>query len=311
METNTENIVVSTDTNTRIDLYLAGKFDTYSRSYFQQLIKKQRVLVNGHGCLSSHKVKSGDAITIQFLKDNSFLEPEKIVLDIIHKDADIMIVNKPAGMVVHPAAGNPSGTLANALAGYHIFDKKYLKKADVFRPGIVHRLDKDTSGIMIIARNDTAHIALSRQFARHTIEKTYLALVHGRLEHTPVIIDVPLGRDPIHRQKMCVRSGGKQAETYVSVIDTAGDYSMLRLQPKTGRTHQIRVHLAYIGHPVAGDSVYGRPAAHCAQSAHRHMLHAWHVRFTHPRTKKTVLYKAPIPADMTAMWRGLGGKKFS
>jgi len=219
--------------------------------------------------------------------EKSKLEAENIPLDIIYEDKDILVINKPRGLTVHPGAGNRSGTLVNALL-HHCRDLSGI--GGVERPGIVHRLDKDTSGILLVAKNDKAHQVLSAQFKDRTIQKTYLAIVKGNPKKDEGTIAEPIGRHPVNRKKMAVSHKGREAVTHYKVLKRFKEYSLVELKPKTGRTHQLRVHLAHIGHSILGDPVYGKGNAQ--------LLHAYKIKFTHPRTEKELEFEAKLPDDM-------------
>ncbi len=226
------------------------------------------------------------------------LVPQEIPLDLLHEDADILIVNKPTGLTVHPGAGQPDGTLANALA-WHLRGLPELGGSD--RPGIVHRLDKATSGVMVIARTEAAQRTLSQAFAERAVAKTYLACVHGRPSDERGDIDAAIGRAPQHRTKMAIRrEGGRDAFTAWRIERTLPRHTLVRCLPRTGRTHQIRVHLAHLGHPIVGDKTYGRPNAPGEEHAPRLLLHAWRIGFRHPGTGESVSFEAPLPQDFQA-----------
>jgi 23S rRNA pseudouridine1911/1915/1917 synthase len=231
------------------------------------------------------------------------ITPEPVVLDILYEDEDLLVVDKPAGMVVHPAAGHEAGTLVNALLGAY----PTLEAGDEGRPGIVHRLDRDTSGLIVVAKTTRALEHLRGQFKGRQVHKTYLALVHGHPPTAEGVIEAPVGRDPHHRQRMAVLPGGRPARTVFRRLAELGDYSLLSLQPETGRTHQIRVHLAWLGVPVVGDRIYGRRRDDLG--APRQLLHAWRLSFERPGGRGTVDLAAPLPADIQDVlsrlgWRG-------
>ena len=297
-----KQIIADVHERVRIDTYLSRVCPAYSRSYFKRLIRQKLVSINGAPCLSSHRVKHGEKIRVTFALGESSLIPEDTPLDILHEDKDILVLNKPSGMVVHPAAGHRTGTLAHAIAGY-IGSHTQIKVVDPLRPGIVHRLDKNTSGVMVVAKTLQAHNYLGKQFAAHLVKKQYLAIVHGKPEVQKAIIELPIGRDPSSRQKMAVLPGGRKAETKFSIRRSSGSYALLEIMPLTGRTHQIRVHMAYLGLPVVGDEIYGLRK----KIEIRQMLHAWKLSFKHPRTHRNVTYTAPVPDDIRDMWNNING----
>lgn len=296
----------------RLDQYLSGRFSHFSRTRLQKLIKEQGVNVNGRPAKPSHKLNPGDEIDL-ILPPRELREliPEDIPLDILYEDEDIAVINKQADLIVHPARGYKSGTLVNALV-YH-YKNSLSTCAEDFRPGIVHRLDRHTTGVIVTAKNDTAHWKLSRQFAARTTKKTYLAVVHGLPELDADCIDVPLGVHPIIREKYAIRADiGKPAVTIYKVIEKFRGYSVLELDLKTGRTHQIRVHLSYIKHPIVADDLYGgrtiypwqledRPAAAEQPIIARTALHAWKLEIEHPSTNKRMLFTAPLPGDIESL----------
>jgi len=218
------------------------------------------------------------------------VEPEEMDLDIYYEDRDVLVVNKPKGMVVHPAPGHSSGTLVNGLMA-HCKDLSGIN--GVLRPGIVHRLDKDTSGLLVVAKNDESHLSLASQIKNRSVKREYQALVHGNVHLDQGTIDAPIARHPIHRKRMAVVDGGRRAVTHYTVIERFGDYSLLHLQLETGRTHQIRVHLSHANHPVVGDPVYGPKHAHFGLSGQ--LLHAWKLTFAHPATHQTMTFEASLP----------------
>lgn len=296
-EESREFIINPGDAEKRLDQYLAASGITYSRSHVQKLIKDDVVKVNGASAKSSHKLKAGDRVSVLIAPPKKLeVKAENIPLDIVYEDKDILVINKPPGMVSHPAPGHYEGTLVNALL-YHLKDLSGI--GGVERPGIVHRLDKDTSGLMMVAKNDKAHLSLAKQIKDRTIEKKYIALVHGKMPKEEGVIIAPIGRSPRHRKKMTVirseKLKSKEAETRYKVIEWFNNYALLELKLVTGRTHQIRVHLSFIGNPVVGDSVYGRASNEFGVK--RQLLHAAELKFSHPRTGKPVEFKAEIPED--------------
>lgn len=274
----------------RIDKYLSEKMPDMSRSKIQKLIKEKNVRVNNKEIKANYKLEKNDEVKISIPKPKSVdMNAEDIPLDILFEDKDIAIINKKQGMVVHPGAGNWDGTLVNALL-YHIDDLSGINGE--IRPGIVHRLDKDTSGILVIAKNDQAHVALSEQFQNRTIKRTYRAIVHGIPGHKQGTIKAPIGRDPNNRQQFTVTSNGKEAISHFKVVERFRDFSLLEVALETGRTHQIRVHLKYINHPVAGDLVYGPKNTLKSEGQ---FLHAYSLEFLHPRTSDSMYFEAPYP----------------
>lgn len=277
----------------RIDKYIAVKLgEDYSRTYVKHLMDNSLVHVNGREVKPRYAACGGDEVVVEMLpQEVSEITPENIPIDILYEDQWIIVVNKPAGMVVHPGAGNKTGTLVNALL-YHCGD---LPTADEnFRPGIVHRLDKDTSGVMVVAKNDRALRSLAKQFQKRTVKKCYVALVKGRVEMDNGIIDAPVARHSQDRKKMDIEyTRGKNARTVYHVIKRFKDFTLLRLDLETGRTHQIRVHMKHLGYPVLGDVTYGGPGKMARQALHAEML-----KFTHPDTGEKVEFTSPMPDDM-------------
>lgn len=286
-----EKIIYEKFERERVDSFLAGVFKDYSRSYFQKLAEKGKVSVNGKEALVSHKLKRGDEVAVEFEKEEKLdIKAENIKLDIIYEDGDIIIVNKQPGIVVHPSYGHPSGTLLNALMG-HAKGK--------FNPYLVHRLDKDTSGLIIFAKNEKSKISISKQLQKRAVKKIYYAAVKGIIVENRGRIEAPLGRSPQNRKLMSVNPlAKKMAITEFKVISRKGDYTLVEVNIITGRTHQIRSHMKYINHPVIGDKQYGGPETIEGKQYDRQMLHAHSVTFTHPKTAKTVEFSAPLPADM-------------
>jgi 23S rRNA pseudouridine1911/1915/1917 synthase len=303
----------------RIDVFLTKHVENATRTKVQRAIREGNVLVNGLTVRSSHKVNPGESIRI--ILPNPPLQhaiPECIPLDILYEDDDLLVVNKPAGMVTHPAHGNYSGTLVNALL-YHC--RNLSSVGEPARPGIIHRLDKDTSGLMVIAKTDVAHAKLARQFAQRTIKREYWAIVWGALEQSSGIVEAHVGRSKADRKKMAVIAGGKHAVTGYRVLRQFEYLSLLRLRLGTGRTHQIRVHLAHISHPVFGDPTYnGRRILYGPRTGvqkaevqqllgmiQRQALHAKTLGFVHPATGKDIYFDSALPADMSAVLERLQG----
>lgn len=281
------------DTGRRIDAALAAAFPELTRSFAQQLLAEGRVLCNGRSVAKSARLTQGDALCVS-LPDAQPVEiiPQDIPLDIVYEDSSLLVVNKPKGMVVHPAAGNPDCTLVNALL-YHCAGRLSGINGEV-RPGIVHRIDKDTSGLLVAAKNDFAHLALSAQLADHTMARTYEAVVCGNLREDAGTVDAPIGRHPTDRKRMAVtQKNARRAVTHWSVIARYNGYTHIRCELETGRTHQIRVHMAHIGHPLLGDLVYGHKRPEKGLSGQ--CLHARALRFLHPRTGELVTFTCPLP----------------
>lgn len=292
------------DGGTRLDKFLAEQLAGLSRSAIRRLIDTAQVLVNGGPVKASYKVRSGDLVAVCVPQP----EPEEpvaeaIPLDIVYEDQALIVVNKPAGMVIHPAPGHQSGTLVNALLAHCPDLAATGGDAGDARPGIVHRLDRDTSGLILVAKTEQVRRALQRQFKARQVHKVYVALLDGHLEAAHGRIEAPLGRDPRHRQRMAVVPGGREAVTEYRLLASfaGGDYSLVEAEPKTGRTHQIRVHFASIGHPVVGDTVYGRRRTRL--SVPRQFLHAQRLGLTHPLTGQTLEFEAPLPEDLAAVLR--------
>jgi len=279
----------------RLDRFLANKLPEYSRSRLQQLVRTGFVRLNGTTTRPRHLVRSGDKIELTEAPlekiDN---QPEPIPLEVLFEDKDIIVINKPPGLVVHPGAGHRQHTLVNALLS-HCPTLSGIGGKE--RPGIVHRLDKETSGCLVVAKNDWAHRELSRQFAERRVEKIYLALVAGKLRKAAGVIEEKIGRHPVHRQRMSVASArGRPAKTDYRVVCSRDQASLVECRLYSGRTHQIRVHLHHLGHPVLGGKVY---AAHLAKNFPRHMLHAWKLGFRHPCSGEWKSFEAPLPDDFT------------
>lgn len=285
-------ITVKTDDNVRIDTYLSLNEDVdLTRAKIQTLIKNGNILVNGNKVKNSYKLQNGDDVEINYVEENLDIRPEDIKLNIVYEDDDIIVVNKESGMVVHPAVGNTSGTLVNALMGYS--ELSNVNKG--FRPGIVHRIDKDTSGLLVVAKNDKAHLFLEEELKKHNINRTYIALVHGVIKHDTGEIDAPIGRDKLDRKKMAVTSeNSKSAITHFKVIERYKNTTLIECKLETGRTHQIRVHMKYIGYPIVNDPVYSRDKN---IDGFGQMLHAKSISFIHPRTKEKMTFNADVPDE--------------
>ncbi|HTC33859.1 MAG TPA: RluA family pseudouridine synthase [Bryobacteraceae bacterium] len=291
----------SMDRGKRLDQFLRERLPEYSRARLQDWIEQGRVLVNGTPEKRSFLLKGSEHIDVDPAELAPLrATPEDLPLDVLYEDADVIAINKPAGMVVHTGAGQHSGTLVNAVL--HRFGKLSTVGGDL-RPGIVHRLDRFTSGVILVARNDAAHRHLAAQFASREVEKIYLALVHGRTKKDEGRIITPIARDPVHRTRMTARlARGRQAITSYQVLKRFEGFTYLEVKIGTGRTHQIRVHLASIGHPVAGDKLYGAPAS----TLGRYFLHARQITFTSPSTSERITVAAPLPPDLEGVLLGLG-----
>jgi 23S rRNA pseudouridine1911/1915/1917 synthase len=294
------------DAGARLDAFLAARVEGVSRSTLKRVIDDGDVLVGGRAAKPSLKLKGGEHVEVELpAPPPSEVAPEEIPLDILHEDEEVVVVNKPAGLVVHPAAGVPSGTLANALA-FHF--KQLAKGGGSLRPGIVHRLDRDTSGVIVVAKTARAHESLSDQFRARTVFKSYVALVHGVTKEERGRVEEPLARDPRNRTRMAVVRGGRAAVSLWRVRQHFTRFTLLDVQIKTGRTHQIRVHLAWIKHPVVGDETYGGgrdktlpdPALRARVNAlGRQFLHAERLGFHHPATGEWLSFNAPLPPELS------------
>lgn len=275
----------------RIDKWLSDNCTDFTRSMLQKLIKDGQVTLNGKTVSKSCSIKNGDNISVIVPEPTELdVTAENIPIEIVYEDDDLLVVNKPKGMVVHPAAGNYSGTLVNALL-YHCKDRLSSING-VIRPGIVHRIDKNTSGLLIVAKTDRAHLGLAEQIKAHTFTREYQAVICGRLKGSHGIIEAPIGRHPVDRKKMCVTDkNSKPAKTEYTVLEEYNGYSLVKLKLFTGRTHQIRVHMAYIGHPVFGDDVYGKPSKMCEGQC----LHAKKIGFVHPVDGKYYEFDSELP----------------
>lgn len=290
-----EWIVEEDQSGERLDKFVTDSMDdtAVSRTQVQEWIKAGAVEVDGKAAKANYKVTESNRVVLHIPElENAAIEPEAIPLEVIYEDSDLIVINKPRGMVVHPAPGHTSGTLVNALM-HHCNDLSGIN--GMIRPGIVHRIDKDTTGLLMAAKNDLAHISLAEQLKEHTVMRKYIALVHGNLPHDQGTIDAPIGRDLKDRKLFTVTErNSRHAVTHFVVLERLGDYSIVELQLETGRTHQIRVHMKYIGHPLAGDPVYGRNKTVALKGQ---ALHAAVLGFTHPRSGERLQFEVPLPAD--------------
>ncbi len=282
----------------RLDQALARLLPEESRTRLARLIEKGHVRVDGEHVSAKHKLKSGESVEVSLAPrvEESAYRPEAIALDVVYEDRDVLVLNKPAGLVVHPGSGNWAGTMLNALL-HHAPELEKLARA-----GIVHRLDKDTSGLLVVAKNEPAQLSLVRQLQARTVKRTYLALARGRIV-APGKVDAPIGRHPVHRTRMAVVAGGKPAITHYRVRESWPSHTLLECDLETGRTHQIRVHLASIGHPLEGAPVYAKRGE--GQVFARQALHAWKLAFLHPRSGAPQAFEAPLPADFRALLEAL------
>ena len=293
--------IIADDSEERIDLFLA-ECTNLSRNRIQSLIKDGYITAGHNRIKPNYRIREGEVIEIDNPAPEVYtVEPENIPIDIIYQDSGLCVVNKPQGMVVHPAPGNESGTLVNALL-YHVHDLSSI--GGVKRPGIVHRIDKMTSGLLVVAKNDQVHQALSAQFADHSAGREYIALVNGNLKEDTGTIDLPIGRHPVDRKKMAVTKNGKDAVTHWTVLERFGTHTLLHISLETGRTHQIRVHMAYIKHPVAGDPVYSsgeNKLGLSGQALHGYALHFWN-----PTLDQDMRFEVPMPEYMMTALKHLG-----
>lgn len=278
--------------NNRLDKIISILDNTISRTTVKRLIEENKITVNGKTEKPSYEVKLGDSIQIEEdIPKQPQMIAQDIPVDVIYEDEDIIVINKPKGMVVHPGNGNPDGTLANAVM--NLCGETLSGIGGQIRPGIVHRLDKDTSGVIVIAKNDKAHIDISNQIKNRETSKKYIALVRGQISEDEATINMPIGRSLKDRKKMAVRKNGKEAITHFKVLKRYKDYTLLEVKIDTGRTHQIRVHMAEIGHPVVGDYIYSNGKNPFNVTGQ--MLHSQRIEFIHPRTKNKISFEAPIP----------------
>lgn len=302
METK-EFIAAEENAGERIDKFLAGADEELTRSGAVKLIEEGSITVNGSVLSKNYRLRTGDRVCVNIpepVLPNA--KPENIPLDIVFEDSDLLVVNKPRGMVVHPAAGNPDGTLVNALL--HHCGASLSGINGVLRPGIVHRIDKDTSGLLIVAKNDYSHRLLAEQIKEHSFKRKYQAVVVGNIKDDSGTVNAPIGRHPTDRKKMTVtQKNSRDAVTHYRVIQRYRGYTHVELTLETGRTHQIRVHMAHIGHPVAGDPVYG--GKKYLASLGGQCLHAYYISFVHPVTQETLTFSAPLPEYFTSFLSGL------
>ena len=284
---------IQEDQQMRLDKYLAEQFPEQTRSYLQKLIKDGEVTVNGKNVKTGYQLSKGDEVSVNIPEPKELdVEPQKMDLDIVYEDDDVILVNKPKGMVVHPAPGHTTDTLVNGLL-YHCKDNLSGING-VARPGIVHRIDRDTTGILIVCKNDMSHNSIAAQLKEHSINRRYRALVHGNLKDDTGTVEGPIGRHPIERKKMAINEkNGKPAVTHYTVLERFGNYTLIECKLETGRTHQIRVHMTSIGHPLVGDEVYG--PAKCPFKLQGQCLHAMILGFVHPRTGEYMEFSADLP----------------
>jgi 23S rRNA pseudouridine1911/1915/1917 synthase len=295
--TQLELVVGADHADQRIDRFVAAVVPDLSRTYAQQLIADAHILLNGHDVRPSTSVAAGDVVTVvRPLAQPTDLQPESIPLNVVYEDQDVVVINKSPGMVVHPAPGHPGGTLVNALLARY----PDIEVSGDLRPGIVHRLDRDTSGLLVIARNDAARHYLQAQQAARTMDKRYLAVVEGRFKEPSGVIDVPIGRHPTDRKRMAVVANGRAARTHWQVVEDLGEYTLIEARLETGRTHQIRVHFAYKSRPVLGDPVYGPRKPRNTFGLARQFLHAYKLGFALPSTGEWLECTSPLPDDLAA-----------
>lgn len=287
----------------RLDKYLAEQFPEQTRSYLQKLIKDGEVLVNGKSVKTGYQLSKGDEVSVNIPEPKELdVEPQKMDLDIVYEDEDVILINKPKGMVVHPAPGHTTDTLVNGLL-YHC--KDHLSGINgVARPGIVHRIDRDTTGILIVCKNDISHNSIAEQLKEHSITRRYRALVYGNIKEDKGTVEGPIGRHPVDRKKMAINErNGKSAVTHYTVLERFGNYTLIECVLETGRTHQIRVHMTSIGHPLVGDEVYG--PTKCPFKLQGQCLHAMVLGFVHPRTGEYMEFSAELPEYFEELLRKL------
>ena len=289
---NFEIIAEESDINKRIDVFLSKNLESFSRSYIQDLIKKGKATIGGKTIKANYRLREGDIVALAIPKPEPLeILPENIPLDIVYEDNDVILVNKPKGMVVHPAAGHYSGTLVNALL-YHCKDNLSGING-VLRPGIVHRIDMDTTGIIIVCKNDNAHQHIAKQLAEHSITRKYVAIVSGNIKEDEGVVDAAIARSKNDRKKMTVDKDGKRAVTHFKVLERLNNYTYIECVLETGRTHQIRVHMSYIHHPLLGDEVYANKKENIKLKGQ--CLHAKVLGFIHPSTNEYMEFEAPLP----------------
>lgn len=300
----TFNYICGDGESRRLDVFLAENTQV-TRSYAATIIEGGNVLVNGKTAAKNTKLKNGDRIDITIPDPQEYVvEPENIPLDIVYEDEHLLVVNKPKDMVVHPAAGNYSGTLVNAIM-YHCGDSLSGING-VMRPGILHRIDKNTSGLLLVAKNDNAHLFLSEQIKEHSLTREYEAVVYGNLKNDSGTVDAPIARHPVKRKQMAIVAGGREAVTHYTVLERFGDFTHVKLKLETGRTHQIRVHMASLGHPVAGDDVYGPHKVITKLGGQ--CLHARKIGFIHPETREYMEFTSDLPQYFTKFLNECRGK---
>lgn len=306
MERETLQIAAEADApNTRLDRFVATNVADLSRSYAQQLIEDEHILINGKAARPSTAVQAGDVVTIRRpLPQPTNLVAEDIPLTAVYEDADVVVIDKPAGMVVHPAPGHPNGTLVNALLARY----PDITVGSDLRPGIVHRIDRDTSGLLVVARNDRARHFLQEQQHARTMDKRYLAVVEGRFKEAEGVIDAPIGRHAADRMRMSILPDGRPARTNWRVLEDLGEYTLLEAKLDTGRTHQIRVHFAYKSRPVLGDPLYGPKKPKALFGLERQFLHAYKLAFALPSTGEWAEFESPLPPDLAATLAKLRGR---
>ena len=298
------NITFDDGESRRLDVFLAEKTEI-TRSYAATLIEEKRVLVNGKKSAKNTKLKNGNVVDITIPDPQEYTAmPENIPLDIVYEDDDLLVVNKPKDMVVHPAAGNYSGTLVNAVL-YHCGDSLSGING-VMRPGILHRIDKNTSGLLLVAKNDNAHNFLAEQIKEHSLTREYEAVVYGNLKNDSGTVDAPIARHPVKRKQMAIVAGGKNAVTHYTVLERFGEFTHVKLRLETGRTHQIRVHMASLGHPVAGDDVYGPKKVITKLGGQ--CLHARKIGFIHPKSQEYMEFTSELPEYFTKFLTECKGK---
>ena len=280
----------------RCDVYIAENSPSLTRSFLKKLFEEGNVTVNEKVVRASYKLSSGDEIklTLPPLKELD-ASPQDIPLDIIYEDGDVLVINKPRGMVVHPAHGNEDGTLVNAVM--HHCKGNLSGINGVLRPGIVHRIDKDTTGLLVVAKTNEAHLCLTDQLSDRSLSRTYYAIVHGNIKEDTFTVDAPISRSDSDRKKMAVKNDGRQAVTHITVLERFGKYTFIKCKLQTGRTHQIRVHTKHIGHPILGDKTYGLKKEEFSLVGQ--LLHAGEIGFIHPSTKELVTFSAPLPDDFS------------